>query len=606
MPASAVPVDPLINAALTRWEHHGRPGLPNSGFTLSRLPGKTRYGIYHADTAIPVLEPEEHILLMAPSPDGRHVALQLARKADEEAILAILEVTTGDLRQYPSIRCRYDPMLWSDDARTVEFAARDPHKIVRLTPSTNTMATRRVADAARVRLFPGGSYGMLTESRPGQPTRLVDRETGHCIASFPAIFSVTELDKGILVHHAGGIQLLDPSTGHEHWSWRDPSLTLTGLTTMHDVAYIIGVRAGESRLLEVVDGSTVKDTPVRYGGSAAVASGIANNDISNDEVYLLIEAPTLPPRIITVDELLRPTESSAAAKPQSTSMSESHSSRTRYLDLIADDAEPLTAVVTSPHGVDSPAPMILTCYGGFGVADLPVFEPTIPAWVEAGGHYATAYVRGGGEHGAAWREAGRGRNKQRGIEDLACIARGLIDAGLTRPELLILVGASHGGVLVTSCALGHPGLCSGVISTAAPLDLLSLEDHPLGAAWSQEFGDHDTIEGINEMHRISPLYRAQHFADGNADGTADTNHAVPPQFLGIILDEDSRVNGESTHAVATELERHGGWATVWHAAKTGHGGNHLDRLHSLGAVILSFAATVTSVASFETEGLQHR
>lgn len=574
MPATTVPIHAALDSALTAWEQLGRPGVPDRGFTLDRRAGRERRGIYHAVTGEPVLEPDEHILSMSPAPDGRHIAVQLAARADEEAILALVEVSTAGLRRFSDIRCRYEPMRWNRDSRTLELIARDPNRLVHIDVRDGDVSTEQVAEDARVRLFPGGTYGMLTESRPGEPTQLIDRRRRTCLAMFPAIMRVLDFGEDVLVHAGRSIHVLTSHSGEERWAWQDPLLQITALTTTRDTVYLAGVRAGTSRLIALVGGKVVTDLPVRCAGSAAVATDLASD--ANGDVHVLVEAPMLPPRVVTARALLSPDVQSAQADMPS-------SARTTMLEVPADDETTLTATVTSPAGFDGPAPMILTCYGGFGVADLPVFEPTIPAWTESGGHYATAQVRGGGEHGAAWREAGRGRNKHRGIDDLACIARGLINAGLTRPELLVLVGASHGGVLATSCALVHPGLCTAVISTAAPLDLLRLGDHPLGSAWSREFGDPDTSEGLAEMRRISPLHRARSLPEGT----------VPPRFFGIVLAEDSRVNAVSTEEVAAALEDKGAHTTVWHAPATGHGSNHLHSLHRLGAVVLSFAAAAT-------------
>lgn len=586
MPSTTVPLHMGLDSTLSAWERFGRPGLPDRGFSLGRRCGRERRGIYQEATGQPVLEPDEHILSMAPAPDGSHIAVQLAAHADEDAVLALLDVRAGRLHRMPGIRCRYEPMRWRPDSRAVELIVRDPNRLVRLDVCGGVMSTERVAEDARVRLFPGGRHGMLTESRPGEPTRLIDRRSRAPLATFPAIMRVLDFGGDVLVHAGRSLHVLDAESGEERWAWQDPMLQITALTTTPDAVWLAGARAGRSRLIILQSGEVLMDRAVRHDGSDAVATDLAGN--GNGEVDVLVEAPTLPPRVVPARALLE-------SDPRQSAADRPSAARTTMLGLPADDGTTVTAVVTSPVGLSGPAPMILTCYGGFGVADLPVFEPTIPAWIETGGRYATAHVRGGGEHGAPWREAGRGRNKHRGIEDLACIARGLVDAGFTSPELLVLVGASHGGVLATSCALGHPGLCAGVVSTAAPLDLLRLDEHPLGSVWAREFGDPDTPEGIAEMRRISPLHRARAVPRGT----------TLPRFLGIVLAEDGRVDAAATDDVAAALERKGAHTTVWRAPATGHGSNHLDGLHRLGAVVLSFAAAATDSVPPHHESTYH-
>lgn len=628
---------PALDAALTEWEHHGRPGLPDRGFALSRLPGRGRRGIYRVGDAssggdpVPVFEPEGHILRMAPSPDGRRIAVQLAERADEDAALVLVDTATGDVRTYTEVRCRYDPVLWSEDSSRVELVAGGTRRFVELDAESGEVRTSAAPPDVRLRLFPGGERGLLAESRPGAPTVLTDRATGAVLGTFPAVVRVLGAGGGALVDTGRRITALDVHDGAERWSWEDASLRGTSVAALGGGALrdvlVSGVRAGRSVLVRIREGEAVDDRPVTYGGEPAVATEVGADA---GLFHALIEGPVLPPRVVAADELLPRAarreqgaflpEGRAAPPPRSRAADEhpredrraehrtlggsgratrpatatqgaprppSPWARTARLDLPADDGADVPVVVTSPVDAAGPTPLILTCYGGFGVPSLAAFEPTVPAWVGHGGRYAIAQIRGGGEHGAAWREAGRGAAKARGIDDLAAVARGLVAAGLTRPELLVLAGASHGGVVAASCALGSPGLCAGVVSTAAPLDLLNLAAHPLGRHWIGEFGGPDGAERDDRLRRISPLHRAKSLPTG-ATGL--------PRFLGIVLDEDSRVAADDTAAVVDALRRVGGDAALWRAPRTGHGGNHLDSLHLLGATVLSFAATATRSA----------
>ncbi|NYH54831.1 dipeptidyl aminopeptidase/acylaminoacyl peptidase [Nocardiopsis arvandica] len=568
------PLVPAIDTALTKWERHGRPGLPENGFALARPPGRRRQGIYRADTGSPVIEPEGHILRMAPSPDGRSICVQLAERADEDAALGLVDTATGSLRLYPRIRCRYDPMLWEDDSSGVELVAGRSHSLVRLDARTGRSTASAVPPDTRLRLFPGGRRGLLAESRPGSPSRLIDRATGAELAEFAAIVRVLPAGEDVVVDDGARLQGLDPGSGARRWRWDDPDLRVTSFAARGQDIVAVGVRAGRGVIVRLVRGSVAAEREVTHRGAPAVATGVSADA---DRFHVLIEGPALPPRVVPAEELL--SDRPAAARPEAPT-------RTERYAFTAEDGSRVPVVVTSPTGAKGPAPLILTCYGGFGVPSLPVFEPTVPAWAEHGGRYAIAQVRGGGEHGSAWRQAGRGLAKGRGIEDLAVAARGLVGAGLTRPDLLVLAGASHGGVLATSCALGSPDLCAGVVSTAAPLDLLNLGAHPLGRRWADEFGASDTPRGIEHLRRISPLHRARELTPGTA----------PPRFLGIVLAEDSRVVADDTLAVVDALRRVGGSAAVWRAPETGHGGNHLDSLHRLGTTVLGFAATITGSA----------
>ncbi|GAB3474487.1 prolyl oligopeptidase family serine peptidase [Nocardiopsis coralliicola] len=575
------PIPPALDAALTRWEAHGRPGVPQNGFALGRRPGRSRRGIYRADTGAAVLEPDGHILRMSPAPDGRRIGVQLADRADEEAVVGVVDSAAGTLRLYPEFRCRYDPMLWRGDSSALELVAGRTGSLIRIDAHTGSASASPLPQDGRFRLFPGGPCGLLAERRLGGPTRLRERSTGREVAAFSAVLRVLPLGEAVLVDDGAGLTALDPRDGTAHWRWEDPQVRITALATRGEAVLAAGVRAGRSVLLRISRGAVDAEAAVSYRGQPAVAA-----DVSADAggFHVLLEGPALPPRAVHAAELLRPDPASGA--PLRTP------AHTEWHTATADDGAPVRVAVTSPAGAVGPLPTILTCYGGFGVPALPVFEPTVPAWIEHGGRYAVAQVRGGGEHGGAWRRAGSGARKERAVEDLAAAARGLASAGLTRPGSLVLAGASHGGVLAAACALRSPGLCSGVVSTAAPLDLLGLSAHPLGANWAAEFGAADTAEGRSRLRRISPLHLAQALAPGGA----------APRFLGIAAAEDSRVAARDTRAVVAALQRAGADAAFWSAPHMGHGSNHLEQLHAFGAAVLGFAAASTSTPPSSREG----
>lgn len=566
-----------LDAALASWELHPRPGLPQGGYVLSRLSGRTRHGIYRFADGGVVLEPDRHILRMTPSPDGRRIAVELAERADEDAMLGIVDTASGALRLHPGIRCRYDPVRWHADSAGLDLVASGSGRLVTLDVSSGERRESPVPAGTRLRIFPGGSAGLLAESRPGEPTRLIDRATTRPLGAFTGVVRVVPLATGVVVDDGTGLLALDPSAGRELWRWTDPAVRVTDVAATGDQVLAAGVRAGRSVLVLLDHGLVTVERAVAFDGEPAVASGVSADGAA---FVVRVEGPALPPRVVPAAGLLTTRRPGPARRSRF---------RTETVSIVADDGASIDVVVTSPAGVEGPRPLILTCYGGFGMPSLPVFEPTVPAWAGNGGRYAIAQIRGGGEHGPAWWEAGRGVNKWRGIADLAATAHGLVAAGLTQPDLLVLAGASHGGVIITSCALGEPALCAGVVCTAAPLDLLALDAHPLGSRWIGEFGEPGTPAGLEAMRAISPLHRAERFPPG----------ITPPAFLGIVLDEDSRVAADDTVRLVGALRRAGGIAELWRAPRTGHGGNELDSLHLLGAAALGFAERITTTADRE-------
>lgn len=549
-----------LDEALRTHERHPRPGLPTRGFVRERAAGDMFASIRHTDGRL-VIAPDAHIHRMSPAPDGRRIAIEWAEDASEDAVLGIVDVASGGLRLHPGIRLRYDDVLWAEDSRSLEVVASRDGLLVTLDVDLATWTATPLDAAVRTRLFPGGSRGLLAQTTRTGGTALRDRATGDLIGRWTALHRAGPFGDGAFVWHADGIDVLDLS-GAVRWTHRDEGLRITDVAVADDRLLVLGVDEGRT-LVAHVDADAAH--PVRFAAVGdATVTGLAVDD---DLLHLAVEAPLTPPRIVTE------TDDAPDALPGTTTR----------IDLAARDGETLSVSVTSPSDAAGPRPLLLACYGGFGVAHLPVFEPTIPAWVAHGGSYATAQIRGGGERGEAWRAAGTGARKQQAVDDLADIARGLVDRGLTRPGLLVLVGASLGGVIAASCALQHPGLCAGVVSTAAPLDLLSLADHPLGGHWLAEFGDDGTAESRDRLRRLSPLALAEERTD--AVGL--------PAFLGITLGRDTRVRAVDTRRVIEALQNVGAPARLWTAPSAGHGANALSDLHALGLTVLDFAADVT-------------
>ncbi|WZH36883.1 MAG: prolyl oligopeptidase family serine peptidase [Microbacterium enclense] len=550
-----------LDGTLSAHERHPRPGLPVRGFVLDRAAGSVRPALRHADGRT-VIAPDGHIHRMSPSPDRRHIAIEWAEDASEDAILGIVDVASGALRLHPEIRLRYDTVLWSDDSRSLEVVASRDDALVVLDVDTGARTSTPLEPAHRTRLFPGGTRGLLARTTRGEGTSLLDRGTGRLLGHWSALHRAFPLPDGVLVWHAGGLDAVAPS-GATRWTLRDQSLRITDVTVAGDRIVILGVRDGRTVVLHV-GAAGAREVTTEAVGETTVTGVRLDDGI----LYLAVEGPLTPPRIVT--------ETDAAP--------EAPAGGTRRLDLPARDGETLTAHLTAPAAGGGPWPLLLACYGGFGVPHLPVFEPTVPTWVAHGGAYVTAQIRGGGERGDRWRAAGSGARKQQAVDDLADIARGLIDRGITRSDLLVLVGASLGGVVAASCAFQHPGLCAGVVTTAAPLDLLSLAEHPLGAGWRSEFGDDGSPESHDRLRRLSPLALVDDRAD--AEGL--------PAFLGITLGRDTRVRAIDTRRTVEALQRLGAPARMWTAPSAGHGANALDDLHALGLTVLEFAADVTS------------
>jgi len=151
-------------------------------------------------------------------------------------------------------------------------------------------------------------------------------------------------------------------------------------------------------------------------------------------------------------------------------------------------------------------PTYLYGYGGFNVPVLPSFSPAMAAWLEMGGVYAVANLRGGSEYGQAWYDAGRLANKQNVFDDFIAAAESLVREGYTSTPKLAIAGASNGGLLVGACMTQRPDLFGAVLPAVGVMDMLRYHRFTIGWAWKSDYGDPDTTEGFAVNIRYSPLH----------------------------------------------------------------------------------------------------
>jgi len=210
---------------------------------------------------------------------------------------------------------------------------------------------------------------------------------------------------------------------------------------------------------------------------------------------------------------------------------------------------------------NEPQPTFLYGYGGFNISLTPAFAISRLAWLERGGVLAVANLRGGGEYGEEWHQAGSLENKQNVFDDFIACAEYLITQGISRSDMLAIHGGSNGGLLVGACLTQRPDLFGAAIPAVGVLDMLRFHKFTIGWAWVSDYGSADDPEQFKTLLAYSPLHNLK-------PGTA-----YPPTLI-ITADHDDRVvPGHSFKFAAALQAAQGGDAPVLIRIQTkaGHG-----------------------------------
>ncbi len=202
---------------------------------------------------------------------------------------------------------------------------------------------------------------------------------------------------------------------------------------------------------------------------------------------------------------------------------------------------------------------LLYGYGGFGISLTPMFNQRAFAWMEDGGIYAIANLRGGGEYGEKWHHAGMLEKKQNVFDDFIAAAEYLISNNYTTNKKLAILGGSNGGLLTAACMLQRPDLFGAVITAVGVLDMLRYHLFTIGRFWVPEYGDPNNPEHFKFLIKYSPLHNVKEVE-------------YPPTLI-HTADTDDRVDPAHSKKYAATLQEKGkgGPLLLRVVVKAGHG-----------------------------------
>jgi prolyl oligopeptidase len=353
-----------------------------------------------------------------------------------------------------------------------------------------------------------------------------------------------------------GVDLRDPAP--EHWrvvvpEGADPLTDVQRvngrfvLLTLHDVASRLRVVNG--------DGSAVGEVTLPGLGTVSSLSGRQ----SDREVFFSFSSFVTPSSVYRYDV------ASGSVQPVWTPHTGFDASRyvTEQVFYTSKDGTRVPMFITHRAGMarDGNAPTLLYGYGGFNSPVQPGYSTSVAVWLEMGGVYATANLRGGSEYGEAWHEAGMLANKQNVFDDFIAAAQYLIRERYTSPARLAISGASNGGLLVGAVLNQRPDLFGAALPAVGVMDMLRFHRFTIGWAWTSDYGSPDDPQQFRTLYAYSPLHNIR-------------RGARYPAVLITTGDHDDRVvPGHSFKYAATLQAAQGGTAPVLIRIETraGHG-----------------------------------
>ncbi|WKK23963.1 prolyl oligopeptidase family serine peptidase [Streptomyces olivoreticuli] len=503
------------------------------------------------------LDPSGRTILSAwrPSWSGRLLAFQVASGGAEEPVLQVLDVTDGQMVGQPLAPGLRSPIAWLADDTGFYYVTGGPTEVrrVRLHRIGDDGAHDPVVFETQMRhlsvsLGPEGRW-LTVSAAPGAQTGnilhladLADLAPGPAGPRGPAAPEFVRVHdgtadgssaliktgpRGLLygITNAGAplgrVCLIDPadprSTAWTTLVETAPGSLLSACTALTDPSssqvqlLVSTVSNGVPRLcLHDLTGRKLTDITTPGSGPGSI-SALSTPPGDTDRLWFTYTDFTTPPAVHRLTLPQGQCQPETGHPPAgSTSPSRHERPAVRQVTYRSADGTPVSLYLIAPAADhDGPRPALLTAYGGFGASAAPAYSPTITAWVRAGGIYAVAAIRGGGEQGTTWHAAGQGHNKPNAFADFAAAARYLIDHQLTTPAQLAIKGASHSGLTVAVAFTRDPGLYAAAVCSDALTDMVRYPRFGLGAWWTKEFGTPDDPAQLDTLLSYSPYHNVR-------------------------------------------------------------------------------------------------
>jgi prolyl oligopeptidase len=510
----------------------------------------------------------------SPSRDGKRVAFGTSSGGSEQSVLRLIDVDRGVLLPDSIPNTRACSVAWKPDgsaffytrypmAGTVPAGEENYHRhvffhVIGTDPSKDPEvfgAGRKPQDWPNVDISPNGRWLFVIVEQGWSKSEVYLRDLEKPESPFVAVaegiealFSVDTLDDRFFIHTNDGapryrVFSVDP-TRPARQNWREVIAEREGV--LQSASVIAGrlvcvyMLDASSRVVDFsLDGGD--ERPVELPAMGTVFGLGGEHD--GREVFVGFHSFAIPQTVYRMDLGTRPNERSLELWQKAAAPAASVAFTVRQVRARSKDGTlvPMFVMHRDDLKIDGNRPTVLHGYGGFNVNQTPGYISSLPMWLEAGGVYCVANLRGGGEYGEDWHRAGMLANKQNVFDDFIASAEWLIENGYTSRERLAISGGSNGGLLVGAALTQRPDLYRAVVCRVPLLDMLRYHEFRIAKLWIPEYGSAEDPDQFQWLHAYSPYHRVQ--------------EGVPyPAVLLTTAESDSRVDPMHALKMAARLQ----------------------------------------------------
>lgn len=483
-----------------------------------------------------------------PSPTGEHVAFGVSPRGSEDSVLRVVEVATGEFLPDTIDRARHGEPRWRPDGRSF-FYRRNRLLPVDAPPAMKYQRARNhihvlgrepdldppvfgfevspevpfaQGDSPYLYTWHGCPYVFAMAQHgtaramtlyvarleavdgPKTPWRRLAGVEDEVIEFAPHgedvyLFTTRAAPRGMVIR----TRIDEPNLRAAHTVIRPSERVVVDLVAASDALYVKLLDGGLSRMMRVpFDKGGARELKLPFEGSADQFAA----DPAAPGFWCQLQSWTQPRRQYGYDwstdrffDLGLVPVSPGAPFPV----------EARQVKVKSKDGTLVPLSIVHRRGLkpNRPHPTLLIGYGSYGLSIDPSFDPRRLAFLERGGIYAVAHVRGGGEYGEEWHRAGMKQKKQNSVDDFLASARYLVDRGYTSPQHLAAQGTSAGGLTVGAAITQQPELFAAALVRVGIVDALRFETTPVGLANTREFGSSANADEVQPLYAMSPYYQ---------------------------------------------------------------------------------------------------